>query len=306
MKFIGQAGDNYGDPGNNKMTFTQPIEHLIKQRFSCRNYLSQPMEERTRQRLADYAASLQTGPFGARMRFEVVAARERDQKALKALGTYGFIKGATGFIIGAMQDDANNLEDFGYLMESIILFATDIGLGTCWLGGTFTKSSFSRRISRRPGELVPAVTALGYCAKKPHRIETIVRDSAGADRRLAWEQLFFDSTFAVPLLRQAAGDYSTALEMVRMGPSASNKQPWRIVKEGNLWHFYLQRTAGYRERILVRLFTVADLQRIDVGIAMCHFELMVRERGLDGHWEISAPVNEKSDEFTEYTVSWVG
>ncbi len=288
------------------MTFTHPIEQLIKQRFSCRSYLNIPVEEQTRLRLADYAASLQTGPFGARIRFELVAAREQDKKALKHLGTYGFIKGATGFIIGVMQDDEMNLEDFGYLMENIILFASDIGLGTCWLGGTFTKSSFSERVSPLPGELIPAVTAVGYCARRPRRLGTLIRNRAGADRRLPWEQLFFDSRFGAPLSHHAAGDYASVLEMVRRGPSASNKQPWRVVKDENLWHFYLQRTPGYRQQWLVKLFTVADMQRIDMGIAMCHFELMAREHGLDGHWEMTAPDIEKSDESTEYVVSWVG
>ena len=287
------------------MTFAHPVEELVKQRFSCRSYLSQPVEEQTRQRLADYAAALQTGPFGAQIRFELVAAREKDQKAIRTLGTYGFIKGATGFIIGVIQDEEKNLEDFGYLMESIILFATDMGLGTCWLGGTFTKSSFSQRVSPRPGELIPAVVAMGYCAKKQHGFDAIIRNSAGAERRLSWEKLFFDSRFGVPLSREAAGDYATALEMVRRAPSASNKQPWRIIKDGNMWHFFLQRTPGYREGMLVRLFTVADMQRIDMGIAMCHFELVARDHGLDGRWEMNAPDIGKTDEFSEYTVSWV-
>ncbi len=287
------------------MTYAHSVEELVKQRFSCRSYLSQPVEEQTRQRLVDYAAALKAGPFGTQMRFELVAAREKDQKALKTLGTYGFIKGATAFIIGAMQDEEKNLEDFGYLMESIILFATDEGLGTCWLGGTFTKSSFSERVSPRPGELIPAVVSLGYCAKKPRRLDALIRNSAGAERRLSWEQLFFDSRFGVPLSREMAGDYATALEMVRLAPSASNKQPWRIIKDEHMWHFYLQRTPGYREGMLVRLFTVADLQRIDMGIAMCHFELVARDHGLEGRWEIIAPTIENPDEFTEYTVSWV-
>ena len=287
------------------MTFAHPVEELVKQRFSCRSYLSQPVEEQTRQRLADYAAALQTGPFGAQIRFELVAAREKDQKAIRTLGTYGFIKGATGFIIGVIQDEEKNLEDFGYLMESIILFATDMGLGTCWLGGTFTKGSFSQRVSPRPGELIPAVVAMGYCAKKQHGFDAIIRNSAGAERRLSWEKLFFDSRFGVPLSREAAGDYATALEMVRRAPSASNKQPWRIIKDGNMWHFFLQRTPGYREGMLVRLFTVADMQRIDMGIAMCHFELVARDHGLDGRWEMNAPDIGKTDEFSEYTVSWV-
>jgi hypothetical protein len=94
--------------------------------------------------------------------------------------------------------------------------------------------------------------------------------------------------------------------MVRIGPSASNKQPWRIIKDGNRIHFYLQRTPGYRESLLMRLITVADLQRIDMGIAMNHFEMTSLELGLKGHWEMSQPEIKIPDELTEYTASWVG
>ena len=45
------------------------------------------------------------------------------------------------------------MEDFGYLMERVILYATALGLGTCWLGGTLTKSSFAEKIDLRAGEM---------------------------------------------------------------------------------------------------------------------------------------------------------
>ena len=255
--------------------------------------------------MVDYTASTQAGPFGTQARFEFIAANERDRRELKSLGTYGFIKGATAFIVGAMGDEKKGLEDFGYLMEHVILFATDVGLGTCWLGGTFTKSSFAKKISRKEGELVPAVTSVGYIAKEPRRIEKILRRGAGGDRRLPWESLFFDRGFGAPLAHQDAREYVAPLEMVRLAPSASNKQPWRVVKDRDAWHFYLQRTPGYRDKRLVRLFTVADLQRIDMGIAMSHFELTAREVGLDGNWEICAPVADNVGELAEYTASWV-
>ena len=48
-------------------------------------------------------------------------------------------------------------------------------------------------------------------------------------------------------------------------------------------HFYRVRTPGYGQGTLVfRLFRIADLQCVDVGIAMCHFELGAREAGLGG------------------------
>jgi nitroreductase len=196
-------------------------------------------------------------------------------------------------------------EDYGYLLEKIILYATDLGLGTCWLGGTFTKSSFAGKINARPNELVPAVSPVGYIAEKPRRIETWLKSRRGTKRRRSWEEIFFDSEFGNPLPKEDLDGYATVLEMVRLGPSASNRQPWRILKKDNMWHFYLQRTPGYRDNRLTRWTTVADLQRIDMGIAMCHFELTALESGLSGCWSVGEPDMNKLDIHTEYTVTWV-
>ena len=286
--------------------FTHPVTEIIQQRFSCRTYLRQPIDKHSRQRLDAYTAAQKIGPFGGKARFELIAGKDDDLKELKSLGTYGFIKGATGFIVGATTADTKHLEDFGYLLQKIILYATDLDLGTCWLGGTFTKSSFAQKISVREGEMVPSVAAVGHIAKKPRRIDSIIRKGANADKRRPWEQLFFNADFNSPLTRQMAGDYAIPLEMVRLAPSASNKQPWRVVKDGSRWHFYLLRTSGYQERRLVKFFTVADLQRIDMGISMCHFELSAREIGLQGEWVVDEPRIDKPVELTEYTASWLG
>jgi hypothetical protein len=52
------------------------------------------------------------------------------------------------------------------------------------------------------------------------------------------------------------------------------------------------------------LLRLADLQRVDMGIAMCHFELAIREFNLNGRWMIEEP-EIKTAEGTEYIVSWV-
>jgi len=190
-------------------------------------------------------------------------------------------------------------------VERIILRATDLGLGTCWLGGTFTKSRFAKNIRVTSNESVPAVVSVGYAAEKPRGLDAMIRRGAGADARLPWEKLFLDSTFGVPISAESAGEYATPLEMVRLAPSASNRQPWRIIREGNAWHFYLQRTPGYREGGLMRLMRIADMQRIDMGIAMSHFELTASELGLTGGWQVDEPTIARPDDLTEYTASWV-
>ncbi|RPI54099.1 MAG: hypothetical protein EHM56_06580, partial [Chloroflexi bacterium] len=237
------------------------------------------------------------------LRFNLIAAAEQDSRELRGLGTYGFIKNARGFLVGTTCPGQKNLEDYGYRLEQAILYATDLNLGTCWLGGSFTKSSFARKISASRDERIPAVVSLGYVPDEDQARQTLVRRQVGADRRLPWEDLFFDSRFGTALARERARRYATPLEMVRLGPSASNKQPWRVVQAGGAFHFYMQRTKGYRDGLAQRLLRVEDMQRVDLGIAMCHFELTARELGLKGHWVVQEPKIEKPDALTEYTIS---
>jgi len=287
------------------MIYSKPITEVIRQRFSCRTYFEKPIEEDKRLRLTNFLSSNGTGPLGTPVRLKLVAATEDDRNALKGLGTYGIIRGATGFIVGAVKRSKKNLEDYGCLMERAILFATDIGLGTCWLGGTFTRSRFAKKITAAGGEIVPAVTSIGYIAEMG-KFEGKMRRFVGAQNRQPWENLFFEKRFGVPLSPDNAEAYGVPLEMVRIGPSASNKQPWRIIKDGDTWHFYLHRTKGYGNSLTFKFLRLADLQRVDMGIAMSHFELTASELGLRGKWSIREPEIEKPDRMTEYTVSWIG
>jgi len=287
------------------MTFQTAPSNLVKRRFSCRTYRKDRLTPEILTSLAEFTSRTTQGPLGNPTRFALIAAAEGDSKALRGLGTYGFIKNAAGFIVGTCQSGTHNLEDFGYQMEKLILQATELGLGTCWLGGTFTKSRFAKKINAMPAEIIPAVTSVGYVATKPRRVDQTIRTTAGSDQRLPWERLFFMKRLGKPLSPEDAGEYSIPLEMVRLGPSASNRQPWRIIKAGNSWHFYLMRSVGYRTSNSAKLLKIEDLQRVDMGIAMCHFELVAQEHGLRGQWEVNPPEIFIPGDDIEYTVTWV-
>ena len=286
------------------LNFNTSITDLINQRFSCRFYRREPITTEKREGLRAFIESLPLGPFNAHQRFDLIAATDMDGSSLRGLGTYGFIKNPPAFIVGAMSPSRYDLENFGYLMEAIILYATSIDLGTCWLGGTFTKSSFAKAIKLNGDETIPAVTSVGEYADPERKRQGIASRTAGSDRRLPRETLFFNGTWDVPLSRYDADEYADVLEMVRLGPSASNKQPWRILKQDGFWRFYLRRTPGYREDLIKRILDLCDLQRLDMGIAMCHFELTARELGLEGEWVVETDLGTNPDELTEYTVSW--
>ena len=275
----------------------------MRKRYSCRSYQRAPIPPDKQQQLRDLLPTLIQGPLGTTSRFMLIAADENDRQSLKGLSTYGFIKNPTGFILGASTPAAHSLEDFGYLLEYAVLYATSLDLGTVWLGGTFNKGRFAEKMQLAEAEQLPAVIALGQIADKPRALDAVIRRQAQAQNRKPWDQLFFSHAFGTALERDTAGPYAEALDMVQRAPSASNKQPWRIVRDGRNWHFYMQRTKGYASRN-TRLAGVADMQRIDLGIAMCHFALAAAESGLSGRWASLEPGHEKPDALTEYTVTW--
>ena len=285
--------------------FNNPVSEVISQRYSCRAYDKKPIAGEEAQQLAAFIKTIKAGPLGTPLRFELALALAHDPNALRGLGTYGLIKDPAGFVIGAVGGGEKRLEDFGYGLEAIVLCATDLGLASCWLGGNFTKSSFSRKIKVSKVEIVPAVASIGYPVEGM-RARDPLRRKVKSDLRLAWEALFFRANFGTPLPQEAAGVYASPLAMLRLAPSSHNYQPWRVVQDGARYHFYLQRTPGVGPGTLMFiLLGAADLQRLEIGIAMCHFDLTAREMGLAGKWIVSEPALQQPVGAVEYVATWV-
>ena len=76
------------------------------------------------------------------------------------------------------------------------------------------------------------------------------------------------------------------------------------MKQDKKWHFFMQRYKGYREFVVPILTGIADLQRVDMGIAMAHFAMACREFGLSGDWEISDPGIGLVNDLMEYSFTW--
>lgn len=287
--------------------FDQPITDVIRRRSSWRSYEHRPIAPATLEALQARLGRLPAAPFGGRIRVELHEVPGVNHRALGAFGTYGMIKGAHHYLVGAMNESDRDHEDFGYVFEHAILAATDLGLGTCWLGGTLDRSTFGQRIGVSVKERVPAVSPVGYAHAKRAWRDQAIRLGAGSHRRQPWEQLFFDGSFDRPLTLATAGRWSECLEMVRLGPSGSNQQPWRVVRDpdGHAFHLYLARTRAYRVTDRLGLLPV-DIQRIDLGIAMAHFALTAAALALPGQWERwpSPPAVSPLPDHTSYLATW--
>lgn len=279
--------------------FDSPIAELIKNRHSVRTYRPEALTKELKAKLSDYAAEIK-GPFEARVRLEQIDSLDMAEKTGGKIGTYGVIKGAKSYLAGIVEKKEYNMEQLGYCMEMLMLYTASLGLGTCWLGGTFKRSQFAELVRLQETEMLPAVTPIGYPAAKRGVVESLMRMAAGSDNRKSWSELFFNESFDATLTPEKAGIYQDALEMVRLAPSASNKQPWRIVKQGEEYRFYLKHTKGYAKGMGF------DMQKLDMGIAMCHFEMTAVEAGIKGKWKMdSFEIKPVEQQELEYIISWV-
>lgn len=254
----------------------------IRARTSVRSYDGSPLSPADREAiLAAFEESL-PGPFGSRPRFALTEPAVVGSAG--KVGTYGVIRGAPAYVVGSVRPGDSAFVDFGYCLEGIVLAATGRGLGTCWLGGFFDRGAAARFLGMDRGEVVPAATPVGRPAEDRRTLmERVIRGSAASSRRKPFESLFFDCRFDRPLSPKEAGPWAEVLECVRIGPSASNKQPWRILlassAESPAFHLFLD-----EDRLYSRAIPGVLLQDLDAGIAMRHFEAAARALGLPGGW----------------------
>ena len=224
-------------------------------------------------------------PKGPKVRIELVS-RQSEGKAVK-LGTYGIISGATDFLLLVVEPTPLAEMGGGYMFEQVVLHATELGIGTCWLGGTFNRSQFKEVGLLRGDERLTIVSPVGYSAASRTLRDRLLRASAGSDARKSFGELFFNGAFQIPLAEAEAGPYKIPLEMVRLAPSAGNKQPWRVILKDGACHFY------YRP---------GSFATNDIGIALCHFELTCQAMGLKGSF--TQLTNRPEVAGLSYAMSW--
>ncbi|MBC3796383.1 nitroreductase family protein [Acetobacterium tundrae] len=276
-----------------KMDFS--IEETVKARQSVRTYQNRPLTAADQDKISTYIAGL-SNPFAIDVNFHLLenTASADGEK----LGTYGVIKGATNYVGVSVAPGELGLEALGYSFEQLVLYCTSLGLGTCWLGGTFDRSGFSAAMKLKTGDLFPVISPIGYPAGKKRVLESVARWAAKSDHRREWNEIFYADDFAHPLTPTAAGDYAFPLEMLRRAPSAVNKQPWRIVQDQNAYHFYEVRPTKESKLGI-------DIQRTDVGIGACHFHLAAMESDLPGKFEKLEDPGIQATDPVNYLFSWV-
>ena len=189
------------------MTF----DDIVKSRRSVREYQSRPVKEEDIVAICEAARWAPSACNGQTWRFLAVTDRERIDRlcdeALRPVIRNKWLRQAPLIIVGCSQLDivANRIGtrvtgieyyqiDLGIAMEHMVLKATELGLGTCYVG--WFKEDEVKEILRIPERVsVSALLAVGYAADTP--------PAKRSRKRLS--KILFSETWAHPFSAQRSG-----------------------------------------------------------------------------------------------------
>jgi nitroreductase len=246
----------------------------IKSRTSCRTFKPVPLSPADKHSLEAFIRENDTGLDNERIPFTIIG-KKAGEKPMKL--DYGIIRGHSTYVMGASKASVTSRVNYGYLMEKVVLKATEMSLATCWVG-YFDQDYFNADIKIESGYEIPSIVVIGYPTAAPSLLDKVVRFSAKSARRQAWDGLFFNYHSKAALSPESVKKYSDSLEMVRLAPSSGNTQPWRVFSDDTVKEFHF-----YKKPVSKR-YEAKGLHEIDIGIAMSHFELVSVFNGLSGGW----------------------
>ena len=253
--------------------FMSNLSMIVKGRKSVRTYDENPISDEHRKAIEEYMKSI-TNPFDIPVEFLLLDAKEHGLSS-------PVLSGEQLYVVGKVAKKPYCGVAFGYSFEKLVLYAWSLGIGTVWIGGTMKRELFEAAADLKEGEMMPCISPLGYPAKKKSMKEALMRKGIGADYRIAEDRFFFLNEWG----QSGTPDDEMAeiLDLVRWAPSAVNKQPWRILLKDGVYHFYEKKDKGFTGN------ATGDIQKIDVGIALCHFMMGLEDKGKKASVTISDP-----------------
>ena len=237
------------------------LTEAIQKRVSCRAYANRPVEQEVFDQLEQYIQELNAE---SGLHFQLYGPRPDSASAIDMSETM-FTGTVSCYAALVAPNDALSGEQVGYYGEKLVLFATQLGLGTCWVASTYDSTTVRAEVQQ--GELLWDVVPIGYAMEKTPMKQHLVRMGLRKrDKRpsaLTESDLPFD---------QLPTWFKAGIDSVILGPSAVNGQPVVF---------------GFHDGCVTADIPQykRDVEYNDLGIAKLHFEIAARENGVNGTWE---------------------
>ena len=155
------------------------VAEAIRNRYSCRHYQDQPLEENKLGAVLEAARQAPSAKNLQDWRLVVATDKQTKKKLAAAANSQTFLEEAGAIIVACTVSDhvmrcgqAVGPIDVAIALEHIALRATELGLATCWIGSFFA-DKVKEVVGIPENVTVIELMALGYPADSPkeHRRE---------------------------------------------------------------------------------------------------------------------------------------
>ncbi|MFZ5943766.1 MAG: nitroreductase family protein [Bacillota bacterium] len=254
-------------------------ENAINIRRSTRSFEMIPVESSTMDKLQSFIPKLQV-PFkhDASIRFF---------KASPDKKLYTVFTAPPDGAAFLSRTDPCSISKTGFAGEIFVLYATSLGLATCWYGH-YTLAELERimphlgKYALQPnpkwgygketveGERTICITPLGYWQKKGVRVFDRMQESLISYRRKPVEAFLEGDSSADKLPPEILYGF----DLARKAPSGANSQHWRFKVSADCKKIFIAMPVGYKH-------IKWEHPDVDIGICACHFWLGLTLKGVN-------------------------
>lgn len=213
------------------------IMQAMNERHSVRRYQEKPVEAEKIKEIQDAIDNInqQTG-------LNIQLVTDEPEAFTGTMAAYGHFSGCSNYIAICAENGRN--EEVGYWGEELVLLCQMLGLNTCWVALTFSKSK--TKYTCKKGEKLQIVISVGYGVHngRAHKNKPLAELCTVNGETPEW--------------------FANAMDAVLTAPTAMNQQKF---------HFTLVDDNKVKAKALFGPYS-----KMDLGIAKYHFEL-----GANGH-----------------------
>ena len=216
----------------------------IIRRISNRKYVNRPL---TQEEISELHKIIGQCNLASGLHIQLITECPELFSGLKGYGVLSGVRNILAFI--GPESDPNVEEKCGYYGEKVVLTATAMGLGTCWVGATYDKDGCKKYVGK--GEKLCCVAAIGPVPQQQGTKEKLIRGVIQRKSKTPAELSMGLGT--------APDWFMSAIASVQRAPSAKNLQPVRFIFENG--------------KVTARLTQEHAFAMVDLGIAKYHFEV---------------------------------
>ena len=150
------------------------VENAIKNRYSARSYLNKPVEEEKLNKILVAARLAPSAANRQNWKFIVVKNKKTRELLAEAAADQSYVKEAPVVIAGISIDPDYIMRcgvqeapvDLAIAIDHMSLQATELGLGTCWIGA-FNQDKVKKILKVPKQYKVIDMLLIGYAADRP-------------------------------------------------------------------------------------------------------------------------------------------